>query len=110
MPLIPGENTMRPSYVHTGGFDMAIRLRTVNGVRIALCAVESDPKPGDVYLDDADHYALAAKFCQDWQGQVISWSYEDIWKIMESQKVRDAEIELQKWIDGGYKTVMVRET
>jgi hypothetical protein len=33
---------------------MAIRLRTVDGVRVALCAVESDPKPGDVYLDDSD--------------------------------------------------------
>ena len=48
---------------------MAIRLRTVDGVRVALCAVETDPMPGDVYLDDADHYALAAKFAHDWVGR-----------------------------------------
>lgn len=49
---------------------MSIRLRTVelNGekIRVALCAAETDPMPGDLYLDDGDHYALAAKFAQDW--------------------------------------------
>lgn len=76
---------------------MAIRLRTINGHRIALCAVESDPKYGDVYLDDADHEALSAKFCQDWQGQVIGWQVKDKWEVMESQKMRDAEEEMQQW-------------
>ena len=47
---------------------MAIRLRTVNGVRVALCAYETDAEPGDIYLHDGEHYALAAKFCRDWQG------------------------------------------
>mgnify|MGYP001598312348 CR=1 FL=1 len=41
---------------------MAIRLRTVGGTLVALCAAETDPVPCDVYLDDGDHYALAAKF------------------------------------------------
>lgn len=77
---------------------MAIRLRTVNGVRVALCAVESDPQTGDVYLDDADHEALAAKFCQDHQGEVVNWQNEEKWKVMKTQKVRDARIELQKWL------------
>jgi hypothetical protein len=44
---------------------MSIRLRTVNGVRVAVCAARSVEKPGDLYLDDADHHALAEKFTRD---------------------------------------------
>jgi hypothetical protein len=77
---------------------MAIRLRSVNGVRVALCAAETDPQPSDTYLDDGEHYALAAKFAQDWQGQVVNWSYPDEWTAMETQKLRDAETELNKWL------------
>lgn len=79
---------------------MAIRIRSVNGVRVALCAAETDPMPGDVYLDDGDHYALAAKFRRDWQGQVNDFSYSPEWAVMDSQKKRDAEIELSKWHAG----------
>jgi hypothetical protein len=75
---------------------MAIRLRTVNGTRVALCAVETDAMPGDVYLDDADHYALAAKFSRDWDGQVAGWPYPNEWAVMDTQKLRDAEEELAK--------------
>jgi len=76
---------------------MAIRLRTVNGTRIALCAVESDPLPDDLYLDDGDHYALAAKFSLDWKGHPdIEYPHE--WSVMATQKVRDAEQELNKWL------------
>jgi hypothetical protein len=45
---------------------MAIRLRTVNGVLVAICAARSMAKPGDVYLDDTTHYALAQKFRHDY--------------------------------------------
>jgi hypothetical protein len=76
---------------------MAVRLRTVNGVRIALCAVESDAEPGDMYLDDADHYALAAKFRRDWAGQNNNFSYSPEWEVMDTQKRRDAEEEFAKW-------------
>lgn len=76
---------------------MAIRLRSVNGVRVALCAVESDPMPGDVYLDDSDHYALAAKFRRDWYGQTNDFPYPDEWAAMDTQKVRDASEEFSKW-------------
>lgn len=76
---------------------MAIRIRTVNGVRVALCAVESDPMPGDLYLDDGDHYALAAKFALDWQGHP-EIQYPEEWAIMATQKVRDAEEELNNWL------------
>lgn len=44
---------------------MSIRLRTVDGYRIAVCAARSVPLPGDVYLDDADHHALSVKFGAD---------------------------------------------
>lgn len=76
---------------------MAIRLRTVDGVRVALCAVESDPKPGDIYLDDGDHYALAAKFRRDWEGQVNDFPYPVEWAAMDTQKVYDAKEEHRKW-------------
>lgn len=77
---------------------MAIRIRKVNGLTIALCAAETDPKDGDIYLDDGLHYSLAAKFAQDWHGQTIDWKYPEYWAAMETQKVRDAEEELIKWL------------
>lgn len=77
---------------------MAIRIRTVNGLRIALCAAETDAMPDDLYLDDADHYALAAKFASDWQGQTVNWSYPEEEAAMATQKLRDAETELMKWL------------
>ena len=80
---------------------MAIRIRTVRGVRVALCAAETDPEPGDTYLDDADHYALAAKFARDWAGRTAGWEYPEQWAAMDTQKRRDAETELRKWIDAG---------
>ena len=76
---------------------MAIRLRTVDGVRVALCAAETDEMPGDVYLDDSDHYALAAKYAQDHQGETITTAYPKEWAVMETQKLRDAREELMKW-------------
>jgi hypothetical protein len=77
---------------------MAIRLRTVNGIRVALCAAETDHQEGDVYLDDGDHYALAAKFSLDWKDRVAGWPYPDEWAAMETQKLRDANTEMDKWL------------
>lgn len=78
---------------------MAIRIRTVGGVRVALCAAETDPAPGDVYLDDTDHHALAAKFAQDWQhfGD-LPGPYRE-WAVMETQRQRDAQEEIKRWSD-----------
>ena len=45
---------------------MSIRLRTVNGVRIAICAARSVEKPGDLYLDDGDHRAVMDKCARDY--------------------------------------------
>lgn len=47
---------------------MSIRIREVDGYLIAICAARSVGKPGDVYIDDAQHYALMLKFAQDLQG------------------------------------------
>jgi len=44
---------------------MAIRLRVVDGTLIAICAARSVEQPGDVYLDDGAHHALADKFAED---------------------------------------------
>lgn len=78
---------------------MAIRLRKVEGTLIALCAAETDPQEGDLYLDDGIHYALAAKFARDWRGQTIDWSYEEDDRLAETQKLRDAQEELIRWLD-----------
>ena len=77
---------------------MAIRLRTVEGTLIALCAAETDPATGDEYLDDGQHYAIAAKFWHDYQGQMINFSSEEDDRLAETQKVRDAETELSNWL------------
>ena len=44
---------------------MAIRLREVDGEPMAVCAAYSEEKPGDIYIDDLWHYALAQKFWRD---------------------------------------------
>ena len=48
-----------------GNHTVAIRLRKINDQTVAICAAWSEPKPGDIYLDDAQHYALACKFARD---------------------------------------------
>jgi len=46
---------------------MAIRIRKRDGCYIALCAAESNPKRGDVYLNDGMHTALTEKFTADFR-------------------------------------------
>ena len=79
---------------------MAIRLRTVSGVRVALGAAETDPMPGDLYIDDGDHYALAAKFSHDYRdrNRTAMGEYPEEWTAMSTQKVRDAKEEIEKWL------------
>jgi hypothetical protein len=45
---------------------MAIRIREVNGITVALCAAKTFPMSGDIYLDDIAHHALSTKFGVDW--------------------------------------------
>jgi hypothetical protein len=85
---------------------MAIRIRTVNGVTLALCAAETDPKRGDVYLDDDKHYALTMKFALDFkqQGGITEDSGHDPWilEAMLNEKKRDAKDVLQKTLSRLY--------
>ena len=75
---------------------MAIRIREIAGRTIALCAVESDPKPGDIYLDDAVHYALTQKYLREWAGRSLpECSEEDA--VVNAERVRDAAVEHEKW-------------
>jgi len=48
---------------------MAIRIREVDGMTVALCAAETKAKPNDLYLDDNVHHALSTKFGLDWFGE-----------------------------------------
>jgi len=48
---------------------MAIRIRKIKGHVVALCAAETRPEPGDLYLDDGVHAALSTKFAIDWDGE-----------------------------------------
>lgn len=80
---------------------MAIRIRIVEGTPVALCAVESDPMAGDIYLDDGAHSALSTKFGLDWQemGFIADPPIDkEIARLMATQKVRDAKEELEKWL------------
>ena len=45
---------------------MAIRIREIKGYVVALCAAETKPEPGDLYLNDSIHHALSTKFGLDW--------------------------------------------
>ncbi len=80
---------------------MAIRIRKINGITIALCAVESDPKEGDLYLDDGIHHALSTKFGLDFYSEGFlknPMADEVLVELMEKEKVRDAKKELEAWL------------
>ena len=44
---------------------MAIRIRKIKGLTVALCAAKTIAKNGDIYLDDSVHEALSTKFGVD---------------------------------------------
>lgn len=74
---------------------MSIRVRRVDGVLVALCAVETDAKPGDFVLTDEEQHALSVKFLLDFtrMGYLKDGAPIDlvVASKMKSQKVRDAE-------------------
>lgn len=82
---------------------MAIRLRRVDGTLIALCAARSVPKPGDLYLDDEQHLALAQKFWLDYPdaGIPVEKDVEVLTEREESNNPNRTE-----W-DRMYRTVLV---
>jgi hypothetical protein len=48
---------------------MAIRVRKVDGITVALCAAKTREEQGDIYLDDGIHHALTTKFGVDWKSE-----------------------------------------
>jgi hypothetical protein len=76
---------------------MAIRIRRINGITVALCAVETDKEEGDVYLDDNVHHALSTKFGLDWKREgLLKESLADprLVELMLFAKLRDGEHEM----------------
>jgi hypothetical protein len=81
---------------------MAIRIRNIGGSVVALCAAETDPLFGDIYLDDAAHHALSTKFGLDWKemGFIENPPIDlALVPLMMSQKVRSAKISLEEWLE-----------
>lgn len=46
---------------------MAIRIREVDGITVALCAAKFRAEEGDIYLHDGIHTALSVKFEADFR-------------------------------------------
>jgi len=68
---------------------VSIRIRRVGaeGRLVALCAARSIEKPGDVYLDDEQHHALAEKFRRDFESE----GYGDLDLNVEEAELAEAE-------------------
>lgn len=79
---------------------MSIRIRSVNGTVVALCGARSVPKEGDIYLDDAAHHALSAKFSQDFasMGFIEPCDYPE-YAIMEAEESNNPN---REWWDSVY--------
>ena len=52
---------------------MAIRIRKIGYNVVALCASESEPKEGDIYLNDIVDHALRIKFFKDYESEGIKF-------------------------------------
>lgn len=63
---------------------MAIRIRKINDIIVALCAAETDAREGDLYLDDNIHHALTTKFSSDWN---LGWEDSVLIALMEKEKI-----------------------
>jgi hypothetical protein len=67
---------------------MAIRIRTIKGRTIALCAACTKPKGGDLYLDDTIHHALSTKFSLDWYEEGLigdPWADKELVVLMKAE-------------------------
>lgn len=59
---------------------MAMRLRRHNGGLIALCAAETKPEPGDIYINDVQDHAIRMKIEHDLiqEGLILDIGYNRI--------------------------------
>lgn len=69
---------------------MSIRIREIEGETIALCAAKTEPKEGDIYLNDCAHHALMTKFTVDLEYE--GWLKENT-PVDEKVKTRMLEVE-----------------
>lgn len=72
-----GTDALAEAWSERGTAAMAIRLRRVAGVLVAVCAADVGAEDGDLYLDDEVHHALAAKFARDYRGHQITHAYAE---------------------------------
>ena len=54
---------------------MAIRIRKINDEFVALCAAETEPEDGDLYLDDVIDHALRMKFIEDYESEGVDFRH-----------------------------------
>jgi len=73
---------------------MAIRIRVIDGHRVALCAAETKPELGDLYLDDGMHEALDEKFHADYVKMGFIKEESKIDELVEKLKFFMAEKDL----------------
>lgn len=78
---------------------MSIRLRRTPIGLVALCAARSIEKPGDIYLDDEVHMALARKFWMDYPAVDIE-PEADIRTMTEQEESNNAN---RTWWDETYR-------
>ena len=50
---------------------MAIRIRKIGDKTIALCAAETEPEEGDIYLDDTQDHAIRVKLIKDYESEGV---------------------------------------
>ena len=70
---------------------MAIRIRTVDGIVVALCAAKTQPEEDDIYLDDSAHHALSTKFGVDWYAEGEGFLANDL----ADEKVKSKMLEIE---------------
>jgi len=73
---------------------MAIRLRIIDGHRVALCAAKTKPELEDLYLDDSMHHALSTKFAMDMDSEGLKtadWADPIIAKLMKEEEAKEGK-------------------
>lgn len=71
---------------------MAIRLRIIDGHRVALCAAKTKSRLEDLYLDDSMHHALSTKFAIDWDSEGLDTAGladSRIAKLMKEEEAKE---------------------
>ncbi len=69
---------------------MAMRIRRINGILVALCAAKTTGQLGDSYIDDEEDHAIRVKLERDFdsEGLMIKTPYRDCeeWCLMKTSE------------------------